>query len=240
MEEVHGGRKRLFVTIVACALIAPGRCPRRVSSHKGLLRQALDRVGAEPRVFVSDLPRFLVLIRTAPRLDRVKAVKSTNGDARASRRPLQHKNVLSTGDKAAARRFYRGLGNGKVLFQIGVQVADADFGDDIGGRPGRGMEALNGGNADRQTRQQREPPQIESSSLSPIGANPPPDHKAKTSCMTSAHDCALRPIAPLCRVHHPDGLPVQKGLGVLDTLRIHHAPGLGDSVAKMRREHGMV
>jgi hypothetical protein len=88
-----------------------------VSSRKALLRQALDGEGAEPRIFVSDLPRFPVPIRTAPRLDRVKAVKSTNGDARASRRPLQHKNVLPTGYKAPARRLYRGLGTGRYSFR---------------------------------------------------------------------------------------------------------------------------
>ena len=108
------------------------RLPCPVGSD--LLRQALDRKGAELRVFVADLAGFFVLIRIAPRLDRVKAIKSINGDAGARRRSLEHKDVLPAGYETAARRLYRGLDNRNVLLLVCIQITDADLGHEVSGR----------------------------------------------------------------------------------------------------------
>src|SRR5580658_3143101 len=43
---------------------------------------------------------------------------------------------------------------------------------------------------------------------------------------------------PLRGVHDPNGFAVQKGLRVLNALRIETAPGLSDPVAEMRRKNG--
>jgi hypothetical protein len=64
------------------------------------LREPLDDEGTELRVLVADLPRFLVLIRIAPRLGRVDAVEPINRDARRRRRSLKTNDILP----AATRR----------------------------------------------------------------------------------------------------------------------------------------
>jgi hypothetical protein len=103
------------VTIAAFARIGPGAgSPWPVSLSKALLRQTVEGEGAELRVFVADLSRFLVLIRIPPRLDQGYQI-DFDGDARARGRPFKHEDVLPASYETAARRLYRGLDNGNVL-----------------------------------------------------------------------------------------------------------------------------
>jgi hypothetical protein len=44
------------------------------------------------------------------------------------------------------------LSQGEIFLLIGIHVANADLGHDIGGRAARSVEILNGGGADRRTR----------------------------------------------------------------------------------------
>ena len=67
---------------------------------------------------------FLELVGIAPRLRRADAIELIDGDARAWRRSLEHKDILPGGYEPAPRGLNRGLDDGKVLFLIGVQVAD--------------------------------------------------------------------------------------------------------------------
>src|ERR1700722_4137409 len=155
VEKVHGGRKRLSVTIAAYAGRArSGLCFWRVSSYEALLREPLDGEGSEPRILVADFARLLELIRVAPCLRRIEAVERTDGDASPWRRPLKDNDFLPGSDEAASGRLDRGLRERDILLLIRIQVADADFRHDIGGRAACGGGDLNSGGADRQTRQQ--------------------------------------------------------------------------------------
>ena len=82
---------------------------------------------------------MLELIRVAPCLCRIEAVERIDGDASPWRRPLKQNNFLPGGDEAAPGRLDRRLRERDIFLLIRIQVADADFRHDIGGRGACGV-----------------------------------------------------------------------------------------------------
>src|SRR5262245_22494832 len=115
-----------------------------------LLWQALDREGAELRVFFADLPDFFELCRVAPGLNLLHAVPDLDGDALLRRRSLDRGDVLAGGQQPPSGCLDQRLGFSCVLLRVGIQIGHVDLGNVVHRRLRLGVQVLDGRAADSQ------------------------------------------------------------------------------------------